>query len=57
MSKNKAGVTNYFISDEECPKIGETKHKRSCQSFSFSLNTDYLYLKTSFMDESARLRN
>ena len=30
-------------------------HKRSCQSISSFLQTDYLRLKTSYMDESACL--
>ena len=33
-------------------KKGKTNHKRSCQSFSFILITDYIHSKTSYMDKS-----
>ena len=37
------------------PKKGKTNHKKSCQSFSFILKTDYIHLKTNYKDESACL--
>ena len=32
---------------------GQTNHKGSCQSIFFILKTDYIHLKTSYMDERA----
>ena len=36
-------------------KIAKTNDKRSCQSFSSFLKTDYLHIKTGYKDESACL--
>ena len=36
-------------------KKGKTNHERSCKPFSFIMKTDYLHLKTDYMDESACL--
>ena len=36
-------------------KKGKNNHKRSCQSFTFILITDYKTLKTSYKDKSACL--
>ena len=46
-------ITSYQIWDIQKVK---THHKRSCQSISFVLKTDYIHSKTSCVDESACLR-